>query len=63
MSKKRKPGEVPPGKIAVLDPRGHVRGHVGPRATSATAARFHGRFGSKLTKDKATGRTSWSFPK
>ena len=63
MSKqKRKPGEVPPGKIAVRDPRGNIRGHVGPRATAAIAARFHGYHGSKLVKGK-DGRDSWSFPK
>lgn len=59
--KQRKPGEVPPDKIAVLDRNGNVRGHVGPKATSATAARFHGQLGSKLTKIKE--RDSWSFPK
>jgi len=66
MSKKkqRKIGEVPPGRIAVLDRRGHVRGNVGPRATSITAARFTGQSGAVLTKAKSKGeRDSWSFPK
>lgn len=63
MSKKpeRKIGEVPPGKIAVLDQRGNLRGHVGPRATSVTATRFTGKAGAKLAKKD--GRDSWSFPK
>jgi hypothetical protein len=59
--KARRPGEVPPGKIAVLDRDGNVRGHVGPKATAATAARFTNQLGAKLTKKD--GRTSWSFPK
>jgi len=68
MSKKpRKSGTVPPGKVGVYDRAGRLRGHVGPKATSATAARFHGQLGSTLAKvrDPATGkeRDSWSFPK
>jgi len=61
MKKRRKVGEVPPGKIAVVDRKGRLRGHVGPKATSVTAARFTGEHGAKLTKDG--DRTSWSFPK
>jgi len=61
---KRKPGEVPPGRIAVLDRAGNLRGHVGPKATSVTASRFTGEFGATLTKAKRKGeRDSWSFPK
>ena len=52
--KKRKIGEVPPGKIMVLDPQGRLR---------ATAARFTNRHGAKLTKGKNGERDSWSFPK
>ena len=59
--KKRKPGQVPPGRIPVLDHAGNVRGHVGPRATAATAARFTKRTGAVLRKVK--GRDSWTFPK
>jgi hypothetical protein len=63
MSKKqRKPGTVPPGRIAVLDRKGNLRGHVGPKATSVTASRFTGQPGAKLTKNKGE-RDSWSFPK
>jgi hypothetical protein len=57
----RKVGEVPPGKIPVFDPQGRLRGHVGPKATAASVARFHGYGGSQLTKKD--GRDSWSFPK
>jgi len=58
---KRKPGEVQPGKVAVLDDKGRLRGHVGPRATSVSASRFTGKPGAVLGK---TGdRDSWSFPK
>jgi hypothetical protein len=64
MSKhKRKPGTVPEGKIAVLDPKGRLRGHVGPKATAATAARFHGIQGSQFVKGKNGERDSWCFPK
>jgi hypothetical protein len=58
--KQRKPGTVPPGRIAVLDRKGNLRGHVGPKATSVTASRFTGQPGAKLTKGE---RDSWSFPK
>jgi hypothetical protein len=61
---KRKPGQVPPGKIAVLDRAGNLRGHVGKLATSVTASRFTGQPGAVLTKGKSKGeRDSWSFPK
>jgi hypothetical protein len=60
--KTRKPGEVPEGKIGVLDRKGRLRGVVGPKATSVTAARFSGEHGATLRKDK-DGRDSWSFPK
>lgn len=59
--RKRKPGAVPPGKIAVFDRKGQLRGHVGPRATSATAARFTKQLGAKLmTKN---GQTCWGYEK
>jgi hypothetical protein len=61
MKRKRKPGTVPLNRIPVLDHAGNVRGHVGSRATSATAARFTGHHGAVLAKVK--GRTSWMFPK
>jgi hypothetical protein len=63
MAKQRKPGTVPLGKIAVLDREGNLRGHVGPKATSATAARFTKQLGATLTKGKNGERDSWSFPK
>jgi hypothetical protein len=61
MKKKRKIGEVPPGRIPVLDHAGNVRGHLGKRATAASAARFTGHHGAVLRKVK--GRDSWAFPK
>lgn len=62
--KQHKPGEVPPGRIAVLDRAGNIRGHVGPTATGATAARFTNETGAVFTKGKGKGeRDSWSFPK
>ena len=63
-NKIRKPGTVPPGKIGVYDSKNRLRGHVGPKATSVTAARFTGQAGAVLTKGKSKGeRDSWSFPK
>jgi hypothetical protein len=35
-----KPGTVPPGRIAIYDHQLHRRGHVGPKASAATAERF-----------------------
>jgi len=61
MSKKdRKPGEVPPNRIGVYDAAGHLRGHVGPKATSVTAARLTEQHGAKL--GKKNGRTAWLSP-
>lgn len=37
---KQKPGQVPEGRFAVIDKRGNMRGHVGPKATQATCRRF-----------------------
>jgi hypothetical protein len=52
---------IPPGRVGVYDPAGNYRGHVGPSATSSTAARFHGVLGSKLgTKN---GAPAWLAPK
>jgi hypothetical protein len=55
--RKRQPGEVPLHRIPVVDHKGNVRGHVGERASAATAARFIGRPGMEL-KDHE-GRQSW----
>jgi hypothetical protein len=58
--KERKPGEISPGKFGVYGSDGTLRGHVGPRATSSTAARFTGEAGAVLApKD---GRMAWHFP-
>lgn len=59
--KVRKPGTVKAGRIPIYDQQGNQRGHVGPKATSATVARFTGAFGAKLSKKD--GRDSWSYPK
>ena len=51
---------VPDGKVGVYDGKGRLRGLVGPKATAATAARFHGQLGRKLgTKD---GKPAWIAP-
>lgn len=55
--KQRKPGTVPPGRIAILDQGGRIRGHVGPHATTATVARFLGHHNAKLEKNG--GRAVW----
>ncbi len=60
MSKQRKPGTVPLGRIGVYDANGHLRGHVGSKATSVTAARFTEQHGAKL--GKKNGRTAWLTP-
>lgn len=60
--KPRKPGTVPPGKFPVYDRSGHLRGHVGPKATAVTVTRFTGQAGAVLGKKKGE-RDSWSFPK
>jgi hypothetical protein len=51
----------PPGRVGVYDPAGNYRGHVGPSATSSTAARFHGVLGSKLGKKNS--KPAWLAPK
>jgi hypothetical protein len=58
--KERKPGTVREGRIPIYDHEGHMRGHVGPHATSATVARFVGRHGSTL--GKRDGRHAWIGP-
>jgi hypothetical protein len=60
--KEREPGTVREGRIPIYDHKGHMRGHVGPNATSVTVSRFIGNLhGAKLgTKD---GRDAWLGPK
>lgn len=58
--KDRKPGEVREGRIPIYDHKGHMRGHVGPKATSVTVSRFTNMHGSKLTK--RDGRDAWVSP-
>lgn len=54
---KRKPGTVPPNRIAVIDRHGNIRGHVGRTATTATVSRFLGHPRAKLSK--VDGKTVW----
>jgi hypothetical protein len=56
-AKSVKPGTLPEGRFAVLDHKGRVRGHVGPKATEATVSRF-GVHGAFLDTDD-NGRTCW----
>ena len=58
--KKQKPGEAPLNRIPVFDDQGNMRGHVGKRATQATAARLLGKLGAKL--GKKDGRVAWIGP-
>jgi hypothetical protein len=60
MKKQRKPGEVPPNRIPVIDDQGRLRGHVGKKATSVTASRFLGKLGATL--GKKDGRVAWIGP-
>jgi hypothetical protein len=58
--KKHKVGEVPEGRHGVYDANGHLRGHVGPHATSATATRFTEQRGAVL--GEKDGRKAWLTP-
>lgn len=51
-----KPGELPPNRIPVFDADGNRRGHVGRKASEATAARFGVPNAELKTKD---GRPAW----
>jgi hypothetical protein len=55
--KRHKIGEPPANRIAVLDHKLRVRGHVGRTATSATVARFGVGHGADIGKVK--GKTVW----
>jgi len=57
----RKPGTVREGKIEIFDHKGRPRGHVGPKATAVTVARFIGLHGAKL--GKKDGKPAWLGPK
>ncbi len=64
MAKKKREtpqGQIPDGKRGVYDDSGNLRGIVGPRATSVTAARMTGKGGARLTRKD--GGDSWCFPK
>jgi len=51
------PGTVQPPHIPIFDHNGHIRGRVGPKATSVTVARFLGRHGATL--GKKDGKPAW----
>lgn len=55
-----KPGTIKPGRLGVYDSKGRLRGQVGPKATAATASRFHKQLGSKL--GTVDGRPAWIAP-
>ncbi len=59
--KQTKPGRVADGKLGVYDSKGRMRGIVGPKATAATAARFHGQHGSKIGTGP-DGKPAWLAP-
>ena len=54
------PGTLHPHHIPIFDHKGQHRGHVGPKATAATVARFTGQHGSKLGKQD--GKLAWISP-
>jgi hypothetical protein len=54
------PGTLHPHHIPIFDHKGRMRGHVGPKATAATVARFTGQHGSKL--GKKDGKPAWISP-
>ncbi|HVA17441.1 MAG TPA: hypothetical protein VMV59_06975 [Candidatus Dormibacteraeota bacterium] len=49
-------GDPPLGKLGIYDADGNLRGHCGPKGTSATARRF-GVADAELTKKN--GRPCW----
>ena len=61
MVKRLKPGKIGDGKLGVYDASMRLRGVVGPRATSVTAARFNRQHGSKIGKGP-DGRKAWLAP-
>jgi hypothetical protein len=50
-------GEVPQGRLPVIDRHGNLRGRVGPKATAPTASRFTNNPDMKLGEH--AGRTCW----
>ena len=52
------PGTLPANRIAVLDHKGQMRGHVGQKATALTASRFLGGKPAYLDKDEK-GKPCW----
>ena len=51
------PGKMSEHHLGVYDHNGHLRGRVGPKATSVTVARFLGRHGAKF--GKKDGKDAW----
>src|SRR5208283_1039808 len=56
-AKSDKPGTISEHHIPIYDHNGHMRGRVGPKATSVTVARFLNRHGAKL--GKKDGKDAW----
>jgi hypothetical protein len=56
MTTRHKIGQVPDGRIAIVDAAGNIRGHVGPRVTAITARRFGVR---NAELKKVNGRLEW----
>jgi hypothetical protein len=55
-----KPGTLNEHHIPIYDHKDRMRGHVGPKATEVTVARFTGQHGSKL--GKRDGKPAWISP-
>lgn len=55
--RREKPGTIGEHHLPVYDHRGNMRGRVGPKATSATVARFGVGHGAELRTVK--GRRAW----
>lgn len=55
--KKQKVGQVPEGRIPIIAKDGTTRGNVGPKATTATVARFLGHANARLGQHG--GRKAW----
>ncbi len=60
-TKQSKPGTLPDNRIGVYDRALRLRGHVGPKATAITAARFNGELGSTLGTGP-DGKQAWLAP-
>lgn len=53
---KKELGDVREGRIPIVDHKHRLRGHVGPKATAVTVARFTGTHGAELKKMDKDGK-------